>query len=667
MKPINAKSVTAPIHYHIPFIVIVVLFVYYPALSAEISIIDDLDMVDSLLNIEKLSFWDIFIPRSAGGGYYRPLLGLSQYIDKQLWLMDSRMMHLENVLIHGVNSVLVYLLAFRLPECATVKKSSLVPLVAALIFALHPVLTESVNWISGRTDSMACSFILVSAIFLFRYQKDGQRLNLVFSGAALFISFFAKEVAFGYLLALPFLLFRQNRTTPRFEESSNAHSGNSPSPVILFLLFFSVAVIIVLFGGSHWFVIVLGIGYMLISLLHEARGKSFDAILKEHTLGFSLIFFAALATVTLFSAFRKIAFTSNIDRISNTLHLMYQDTGYAISIFLGAAGFYVKKFLWPLPLNFFILEIDPLYDLIGIAVFLLTIRLVMVKSTASALFIAGLCCTLPAFPFAFGTIAWTGYAERYIYVASAFWSIAATLTVGKTLSGLGIPAPVKKVSYSCLVMLLMLMAYITWQRNIVWQTNLGLMADTVKQSPRQKELRGMYMLAFIREGDLKSAREQYRIASSLRGVKYAEQYDLNMAGIAAAEGNMAEAEELLQTVLNSTRGKSVKALQFYIKFLENEIKSEKNPKQKRLIQDKVLLLYSKLYELNHDPFILYRTGQIYISRNELPKAIMAFEKANKSYPPGNIYGDNSAKIVQKLKDKTRSKSPWNLLNQPRVY
>ena len=213
---------------------------------------------------------------------------------------------------------------------------------------------------------------------------------------------------------------------------------------------------------------------------------------------------------------------------------------------------------------------------------------------------------------------------------------------------------VKKILYPFVFTLLIVMAFITWRRNIIWQTNLGLIADTVKQSPRQKELRGMYMLAFIRAGDLKAAREQYLIASSLLGGKYTEHYDLNMAGVAATEGNKAEAEDLLQKVLNSSRGKSLTALQFYIRFLENELVLEKNPAHIRLIQDKVLLLYGRLFELNQDPFIFYRMGQIHISRSDLPEAIRNFERAAKSYSPGNMYGDNSEKIVQRLKNKAGS-------------
>ena len=38
----------------------------------------------------------------------------------------------------------------------------LAPLFAALLFAVHPVHTESVSWISGRTDVLAALFFLLA-------------------------------------------------------------------------------------------------------------------------------------------------------------------------------------------------------------------------------------------------------------------------------------------------------------------------------------------------------------------------------------------------------------------------------------------------------------------------------------------------------------------------
>ncbi|OGU08487.1 MAG: hypothetical protein A2X82_14860 [Geobacteraceae bacterium GWC2_55_20] len=636
--------------YQILLLCILVLLIYYPAIFAEISIIDDLGMVNDILNSDTISLSNIFVPRSVGGGYYRPLLGLSQYIDKQLWMMSSSFMHLENILFHLVNILLVYLLTLRLSGRLAFKIDSLLPFVTALVFAIHPIVTESVNWISGRTDIMACNFILVSTIFLFSYLDRRKKLDLFCSGTALLLSLLAKEVAFGFILAVPFLLVLPQRDVSRRTIEPVVLSTRKVfHPLIIYLLFFSVSVIIVLYIGSYWSVLFLGCCFMLYSLWTDIGNKPLQVTIREHFAVTILLALVGLVTGTLFFVFRKIAFSSNIDRISNTLNLIFQDTSYAISIFLGAAGYYVKKFFLPLPLNFFILEINPLYDLLGIAVFLLTLWLVLRRNTISALAITGMCCVLPAFPFAFGTIAWTGYAERYIYIASAFWSISVSLFVAQLIAERNIRNATMMSVHVVVYAFLIVMSFVTYQRNITWQTNMALIADTVSKNPRQKELRGLYMLAFIRAGELKSAREQYFIASSLPSNKYMDNYDINMAGIEATEGNKEKAEALLQKVLSATKGKSAAALKFYINFQENELLQAKDPNSIRNIQDKIISLYNQSYLLIHDPFIFYRLGQIYIARGDKPKAIQMYEQAAKAYPPGNMYGDNSSKIVQKLK------------------
>jgi tetratricopeptide (TPR) repeat protein len=124
-----------------------------------------------------------------------------------------------------------------------------------------------------------------------------------------------------------------------------------------------------------------------------------------------------------------------------------------------------------------------------------------------------------------------------------------------------------------------------------------------------------------------------------------------MATIEISEGNNDEAEALLKKVLNDTHEKSVPAIKYYIKFMENKLTRKKDLGRSMLLQDELISLYKKLYELNKDPFVLYRLGQIYISSKDDQAAISMFERAAQAYPPGNIYGENSSKIAKKLKIK----------------
>lgn len=632
------------LRYQVTLLSLLILVVYYPAITAEISIVDDLDMVSGILNSEQFSLKDILIPRSAGGGYYRPVTILTYYLDYCLWQMSSSFMHLENILLHIANMLMVFYIAKIVSEQYLPQRIISLPFFAAIVFGLHPIATESVNWISGRTDLLAGLFVLISTYFLLCYKFYRSYSSLFGFVFALGIAVFAKEVAFGFILAIPLILALPEKAV----SESPVSDSHVSSPTVQILIFSSLTIVLIMAGMSFWTMPAIGLLFLLISQRNSLKElKSSQLLVRTFT-----IFLVLASTIILFFVMRKIAFTSDIDRISNTLRLMYQDTGYAISLFTGAAGFYVKKFFLPLPLNFFILEIDPLYDLFGIVVFFCGLYMLFQRNIVAVFSITGVSLFLPALPFAFGTIAWTGYAERYIYISSAFWSVA-VLFVIMSIRQTG---RVEKIIPVVLLMLVMIMSVVTFNRNLVWQTNMSLIADTVSKSPRQKELRGLYMLAFIRAGDLKSAREQYRIASFLHSNKYLESYDLNMAGIEAAEGNKKAAEKLLQKVIDETNGKSVVALKTYSKFLENELNFATESSSVVLLQDKLIPLYNHLYELNHDPFILYRLGQIYITRDDSKTAVEMFEKVVKEYPDGIMYKDNSVKIIKKLQKKISDKA-----------
>ena len=82
----------------------------------------------------------------SGEATYRPVVTLSYFVDYSLWGLKPYGYHLTNVLIHSVNAVLVFLFVLLLI------KGRRAAFLAALLFAVHPVLTEAVNAISLRED-----------------------------------------------------------------------------------------------------------------------------------------------------------------------------------------------------------------------------------------------------------------------------------------------------------------------------------------------------------------------------------------------------------------------------------------------------------------------------------------------------------------------------------
>lgn len=623
--------------FQILVLVVLVLGIYFPTLEAEVSIVDDIDAITGFYNAEPLSAKEIFIPRQADGGYYRPLIGISYLVDKHLWDMDRRSMHLDNIVMHLINVLIVYVLVILVTEKT---KNSWLAFAFATLFALHPIATESVNWISGRTDIMAANFVLTATILLVLYRK--MHTWWLFLGAMLLILLgaLAKEVAFGMIPATAILLFAQDDPTLYSNDEGALCQPELKSATIGGIFCGILMIMVMLYVGNSWIVLATAAGYAIYlhKPWHHLAGRR-NTMLK---LGCSIAAgFVISAMLYLF--FRKLAFTSDVSKLGQTLHLMFEDTGYTISVFMGAAGFYIKKFFLPLPLNFYILEIDPLYDLLGVVLLLFCIFLTSRLTLSASFFLAGICMFIPALPFALGTIAWTGYAERYIYLSSAFWIIALAIYLQRFATS---RHQIVRFSFASVVCLLILFnGWHTFHRNFIWQKNTTLLADTVAQSPQRPVIREMYMQALIGEGNYNLAKEQYRIGKS-KGIFYTEGPELLMATIAIKEGNQDTALAIYDNVLSNSGYKSERALKAAV-VLINQMAANKTQTMQQLIEKRAHYL-DLLLKVSRDPMFFYTMGQKAISSGDHASAISFFERAYNLFPDNNPYRGYAAQILKKL-------------------
>jgi hypothetical protein len=127
--------------------------------------------------------------------YYRPLTLLTFLIEERVHGLAPVLMHFLNILLHAANALLVYGLARSLFE------DSVSPVLAGLLFAVHPINAESVNFISGgRNTMLACFFSLLA--YLSHLRGVTSRNNaLVLTGSVLFLAgLYSKETA---LMILP--------------------------------------------------------------------------------------------------------------------------------------------------------------------------------------------------------------------------------------------------------------------------------------------------------------------------------------------------------------------------------------------------------------------------------------------------------------------------------
>ncbi len=98
---------------------------------------------------------------------YYPLLHTTFWVKQKLWGEHAWAYHLVNVLQHAGAACLVYLilLKLRIPGA----------LLAAMLFAVHPIEVESVAWISEQKNTLSALFYLSAMLFYLNFAESRHR------------------------------------------------------------------------------------------------------------------------------------------------------------------------------------------------------------------------------------------------------------------------------------------------------------------------------------------------------------------------------------------------------------------------------------------------------------------------------------------------------------
>ncbi len=183
-------------------IIIVVAFSVYANTLTNDFVWDGVEQVKNNLlirnweNLSKIFTLDFY-------GMYRPLKLFTFFLDYWLWGLNPYGFHLTSILLHAVCSILVYLFILLLV------KDKVLSWLAALIFVVHPIHTESVSWISARDDVLMSIFYLSTLILVFKYLKIKNstfhyRFFFASAAASCYLgALLSKEMA----VSLPILIF----------------------------------------------------------------------------------------------------------------------------------------------------------------------------------------------------------------------------------------------------------------------------------------------------------------------------------------------------------------------------------------------------------------------------------------------------------------------------
>ena len=175
-------------------IALVTIIVFAPCLANKF-VYDDAYFITENHNIRRLanipSFFVSFSSFAPKGTFYiyRPLSTLTYALDYWAGRLNPLIFHADSVIWHAAVSVLLY---FTLNAML---KNGLVSLVSSLLFAVHPVQTESVAWVSQRSNLISLFFFLLA---FYLWIKDSSAGSLLCYALALA----GKEVA----ITLPMII-----------------------------------------------------------------------------------------------------------------------------------------------------------------------------------------------------------------------------------------------------------------------------------------------------------------------------------------------------------------------------------------------------------------------------------------------------------------------------
>jgi hypothetical protein len=136
--------------------------------------------------------------------FYRPLISIFMVFDYLLGHGNGFGFHLDNLVCHLLNTVLLWLVILGLPrsdldsEVSTTtnaNKRQTWALSSAALFALYPLHPEAVSWITGRVDTIVTMFCLSSLWCYMRWRLSNNYGWLVAACTGLILGLLSKEMA----------------------------------------------------------------------------------------------------------------------------------------------------------------------------------------------------------------------------------------------------------------------------------------------------------------------------------------------------------------------------------------------------------------------------------------------------------------------------------------
>ena len=179
-------------------IAIITFIVFSPSLKCGFTNWDDDKVVtqNSLITSKTVEVNKIFTTIAVQNDYY-PITLISLAWNYQLGKLNPYGYHLWNVLLHMINTLLVFLFVFLLT-----KRNLLMASIVALFFGIHPMHVESVTWITERKDVLFMFFFMAGLITYLRFRDSRKLMWYIITLVLFLLSCLSKGTA----VVFPFIL-----------------------------------------------------------------------------------------------------------------------------------------------------------------------------------------------------------------------------------------------------------------------------------------------------------------------------------------------------------------------------------------------------------------------------------------------------------------------------
>lgn len=423
------KNLLSQRRVQLAIIAIVTFLVFSNTLQNKLAIDDDALIVKwqtphslTIANIWKLIGGDL--PQSLQGSY-RPLRSVIYAVYYSLWQENPFFYHLSGLFLHILITVVVYLLLDSL------FKNRKLAFIGGLLFGLHPIHTEAVDWIASSMDLIGVVFFFLSFYLFLKAKSEVKNPKNYYLASVFFalLAFLGNELT----LTLPILILFYMSFVLRFNFKKIKEE---------FSLVFPYFFIAVLFLFLRAFIVKGALG---------AQG-----FVLFNSFYYTVLFMVKVVAKYIYLFFAP--FNLSINHILSPGFETFSTTSNLPSIFLNQSLFDLEEIMGLMTLAIVVILIPLLYKKIPKASF--GIIWIFITLSPQLLFHA------------------TVFSERYAYIAS-FGFILILMSLYEFM-----PKKWDKWRIVGLLFLIVFYGFLTYQRNKDWQNNLTLWSSVIRVYPK---------------------------------------------------------------------------------------------------------------------------------------------------------------------------------------